>query len=65
MMRAAIKNLQEGNTDALPMRGGIDVSTIHGPISNDTIGTRDDWKDAFVRTDAERRAACTGWDAKV
>lgn len=65
MMRAAISSLKDGKMDALPMRNGVDVSTIHGPISNDTIGTRDTWKDVFTESDAERRKACKGWDATV
>jgi hypothetical protein len=65
MMRAAINGLRDGNTDALPMRNGMDVGTIYGPVSNDTIGTRDNWQDVFTQSDAERRAACQGWDASI
>ncbi|GLT11427.1 Rieske 2Fe-2S domain-containing protein [Sulfitobacter porphyrae] len=65
MLRAAISSLKDGNTDALPMCNGVDVSKIYGPISNDTIGTRDNWQDVFTQSDAERREACKGWDAKV
>jgi phthalate 4,5-dioxygenase oxygenase subunit len=65
MMRAAIESLKQGNTDALPMCNGVDVGTIYGPISNDTIGTLENWQDVFAASDTERRAACTGWNAKV
>lgn len=65
MMRAAIKSLSEGNTNELPMLNGTDPHSVYGPISNDTIGDRDNWKQAFTSSDADRRAACSGWDAKV
>ncbi len=65
MMRAAINSLKDGKLDALPMRNGVDVTAIHGPISNDTISTRDNWQDVFTESDAERRKACKGWDATV
>lgn len=65
MMRAAIESVKQGNTDALPMLNGGDVSAIHGPISNDTIGTSEDWRSVFEQGDVERRQACTGWDATI
>jgi phenylpropionate dioxygenase-like ring-hydroxylating dioxygenase large terminal subunit len=65
MMRAAIACLKEGRTDALPMLDGADPAGIQGPISNDTIAMTSDWESAFVASDAERRAACSGWDAKI
>jgi hypothetical protein len=65
MLREAIKNLREGNIDALPMKNGIDPKSIHGPISNDTIGDREDWQQAFAKSDTQRRADCADWDATV
>lgn len=65
MLRAAIDDLREGRADALPMQGACDPARIFGPISNDTIGPRDAWAKAYRDGDAERRAACTGWDATV
>jgi phthalate 4,5-dioxygenase oxygenase subunit len=65
MLRAAIANLKEGKVEALPMLDGADQKKIVGPISNDTIGERESWQEAFVKSDAERRAACKEWDAKV
>jgi len=65
MLRAAINNLKEGKTDALPMRNGVDLQKIVGPISNDTIGDRANWQQAFANSDAERREACSGWDARI
>jgi hypothetical protein len=65
MLRDAIKNLREGHSGALPMMNGIDPKSIHGPISNDTIGDRENWEQAFTKSDTERRAACADWDARV
>lgn len=65
MMRAAIAALKDGNEAALPMRGDVDLGAVYGPISNDTIGDRQDWEGVSSRSDAERRAACTDWDATV
>jgi len=65
MLRAAIKNVKDDKTTSLPMLNGTNLNTIVGPISNDTIGDRDKWKEAFSASDAERREACTGWDAKI
>lgn len=65
MLRAAITCVKEGNTDALPTLNGIDAATIHGPISNDTIGDTENWEEEFHTNDNERRAACSGWDAII
>ncbi|QDC10038.1 Rieske 2Fe-2S domain-containing protein [Oceanicola sp. D3] len=65
MMRAAIAAMAEGKVDELPMHGSVDPAQVFGPISNDTIGDRENWKEAFTASDAERRAACADWDAKV
>lgn len=64
-LRAAIKALEEGNEDALPMKNGTDVAALTGPLANDTISNDGDWVRAYTEGDAARRAACTGWDAKV
>ncbi|MBL4766600.1 MAG: aromatic ring-hydroxylating dioxygenase subunit alpha [Rhodobacteraceae bacterium] len=64
MLRNAIAAVKEGRTDDLPMRGGTDLSAIIGPVSNDSIAKGDDWREATVTSDAERRAACP-WDASV
>ncbi len=65
MLRAAIAAMAEGRLDELPMQGDVDPAQVFGPISNDTIGDRVAWKEAFTASDSARRAACTGWDAKV
>ncbi len=65
MLRAAIKSVAEKRADKLPMRGDSDVKNIVGPISNDTIATPDNWREEYLRHDAERREACTYWDATV
>jgi phthalate 4,5-dioxygenase oxygenase subunit len=65
MLRAAIAALKAGDEAALPMCGDTDVTQIHGPISNDTIGDKEDWSGASATSDAERRAACADWDATV
>ncbi len=65
MMRAAIASVRAGNTDDLPMHNGVDPKQVFGPISNDTIGDKATWPQAFEQSDKERRAACTEWDATV
>lgn len=65
LLRAAIDSIRKGEDDKLPMHGDVDPADLHGPISNDTIGASDAWQDAFVASDAERRAACRGWDATI
>ena len=65
MLRAAIAALKDGKEDALPMRGETDVGALTGPISNDTIGDKDAWRDVSEQSDAERRAGCVDWDATV
>jgi len=64
MLRAAMAAVKDGKTDALPMRG-VDPAGVFGPISNDTIGTRETWQDVFSASDRERRAGCMDWDAKL
>ena len=64
MLRAAMEGVAENDETALPMRGGVDVSRIVGPVSNDAIAETADWEAASMRADRERRAACD-WDASV
>ena len=63
MLRAAIKNLNEGNSSELPMMNGSDH--ICGPVSNDTIAEKDQWQQASADSDTERRAHCNDWDATI
>jgi phenylpropionate dioxygenase-like ring-hydroxylating dioxygenase large terminal subunit len=65
LLRAAISSLQDGDEAALPMRNGADPAQIKGPISNDTIAMTTDWRAAYTGSDAERRAGCTDWDARI
>jgi phenylpropionate dioxygenase-like ring-hydroxylating dioxygenase large terminal subunit len=64
MLRAAIKALEDGQEDALPLRNGLDPTQVFGPVSNDTIAATDDWEAASNQADAERRDACP-WKATV
>ena len=64
MLRAAIDSLAAKEEDTLPMRGGIDVTGLVGPLSNDAIADTADWEAASMRADRERRAACP-WDASI
>lgn len=64
MLRAAIKSLAENEETELPMRNGVDVSAIVGPLSNDAVTETTDWEQASKRADQERRSACP-WDATV
>lgn len=65
MLRAAIKSVKKGNTEDLPMLGGIDTSLLVGPVSNDTIGKRESWREDYESADRQRRATCSGWDASL
>jgi len=65
MMRAAIDNLKNGKTDALPMMNGVSPADIYGPVSNDTIAMDGDWRGAALASDEERRANCSGWAATI
>ena len=65
MLRAAMASLEADTPDNLPMYGAVDPSRLRGPISNDTIAMTRDWHAAFTASDAERRADCTGWDARI
>ncbi len=65
MLRAAIASLKAENTDDLPMLNGVDPKSVYGPISNDTIGNKSAWHEAFEVSDRERRSGCHDWDANV
>ena len=62
MLRQAIKALESGARDALPMQG--DVSDLIGPLSNDAVAETKDWSQISHAADLERRASCP-WDATV
>ena len=64
MLSAAIEGLAGNDETALPMRNGVDVTRIVGPVSNDAITETADWEAASMRADRERRAACP-WGASV
>ena len=56
MLRTAIEGLAENDETGLPMRSGVDVTRIVGPVSNDAIAETADWEAASVR--ADREAPC-------
>ncbi|WP_416898479.1 MAG: Rieske 2Fe-2S domain-containing protein [Minwuia sp.] len=63
MLRRAIRQLQAGQADQLPMYGKTDPKRIFGPVSIDAIGSAEEgWEAVWRRGDRERRAACP-WDA--
>ena len=64
MLMAAIEGLAANEETALPMRNGVDVTRIVGPLSNDAIAETADWEAASMRAGRERRDACP-WDASV
>lgn len=61
MLRRAIDAVKAGEDD-LPMRAGVDVAGIHGPVATDAIAPDGDWRRAWIDSDAERRRACS-WNA--
>ena len=63
-LRDAISQLKEGNETALPMRDGMDVTALTGPLSNDAIASTENWEEASQQVDAQRRMDCP-WDASV
>ena len=63
-LRDAISQLKEGNETALPMRDGMDVTALTGPLSNDAIASTENWEEASQQVDAQRRIDCP-WDASV
>ncbi|MCG6114898.1 MAG: aromatic ring-hydroxylating dioxygenase subunit alpha [Mesorhizobium sp.] len=65
MLLAAIKNVEEGGEEELPMRrADVDTGAIRGPISIDAIGPTDEWEDVWKKADAERRSSCQ-WNAAI
>lgn len=64
MLRQAIKSVEDGDVQNLPMRGDVDVSRIMGPLSNDAVASTSDWHSASHEADLARRADCP-WDASV
>lgn len=63
MLRKAIKAVETGKTDALPMVSGP-IESIVGPLSNDAVEATENWQHASVAADMRRRAECP-WDASV
>jgi phenylpropionate dioxygenase-like ring-hydroxylating dioxygenase large terminal subunit len=63
-LRAAIAAVKDGKEHELPMRNGLDVTTLRGPVSNDAIASDGDWARATAESDAARRAACP-WGAEI
>ena len=64
MLRKAIKAIETGHEERLPMQDRQDTPQIVGPLSNDSIAESDDWLAASVAADMERRSAAP-WDATV
>lgn len=64
MLRRAIKALETGQPEKLPMQDRALTPRIIGPLSNDAIGDTDNWLAASKQMDTERRADCP-WDATV
>ncbi|WP_238364674.1 aromatic ring-hydroxylating dioxygenase subunit alpha [Mesobacterium pallidum] len=64
LLRRAIKAVQTGKLDRLPMQDRQETPQIIGPLSNDAIADSDDWLAASVAADMERRRAAP-WDATV
>lgn len=65
MLLAAIKNIEDGGTEDLPMRrADVDTGAIRGPVSIDAIGPTDEWEDVWKKADAERRSSCQ-WNATL
>jgi len=65
MLLAAIKNIEDGGAEDLPMRrADVDTGAIRGPISIDAIGPTDEWEDVWKKADAERRSSCQ-WNAAI
>lgn len=64
MLRSAISSLSDGDETALPMRNGLDLSKVVGPLSNDTVTQTTDWEASSMQGDRERRNACP-WEASI
>ncbi|MGI3163167.1 aromatic ring-hydroxylating dioxygenase subunit alpha [Pseudooceanicola sp. 200-1SW] len=64
LLRKAIKALEAGKPERLPMQDMQTTVQIKGPLSNDAIADSDDWLGASMAADMERRRAAP-WDATV
>ena len=62
MLRAAIKNLGEGQDTDLPM-ASPSAAALTGPIALDAIAPEDDWESVWLDRDAQRRST-TSWAAE-
>lgn len=59
MLRRAIRQVQNGEEDGLPMQG-LDPASITGPVSIDAIGSLDEgWEAVWRKGDRDRRAGCS------
>jgi len=59
MLRRAIRQVQNGEEDGLPMQG-LDPAAITGPVSIDAIGSLDEgWEAVWRKGDRDRRAGCS------
>lgn len=64
LLRKAIKAVETGRIEALPMQDAVQTAGIVGPLSNDAIADTHDWVAASWQADMARRSACP-WDASV
>lgn len=64
LLRKAIKALDAGKPERLPMQDMDATPAIIGPLSNDAIADSADWHAASWKTDIDRRTGCP-WDATV
>lgn len=65
MLRKAIAAVEENaDTLDLPMLNSSDITSIKGPLSNDSIAPKADWYSASEQADNARRSACP-WNATV
>ncbi|WP_417599498.1 aromatic ring-hydroxylating dioxygenase subunit alpha [Pararhodobacter oceanensis] len=64
MLRKAIKELETGQAERLPMQDRQATSQLVGPLSNDAITGSEDWLAASLAADQERRSAAP-WDAHI
>ncbi len=64
LLRKAIKALEDGKMESLPMMGETRPDSLVGPLSNDAIAPTANWQMASHEADLARRQACP-WDASV
>ncbi|GAB4350935.1 MAG: aromatic ring-hydroxylating dioxygenase subunit alpha [Oricola sp.] len=63
MLIKAIKSIEDGNVDGLPMyASGIDIGSVRGPRAIDAIGEGGAWEAAWKEADDKRRDSCP-WQA--